>query len=150
MSMTTVPHLLGAAYGGVYRVKAPPDLGRLTGLAKLKGLQLFRADCSAVCSKHALLATIARALRFPAYFGMNWDALADCLTDLEWLDADGIVLVLTGASRMAARAPRDFAVALEVLQEAADYWAGEGFPFVVLVNARAGSATAALPAVRVG
>jgi pyruvate/2-oxoacid:ferredoxin oxidoreductase alpha subunit len=44
--------------------------------------------------------------------------------------------------------PHDFAIALEVLQEAADYWAGEHLPFVVLLNARASPATASLPAVR--
>jgi len=150
VTLTTVPQLLGAAYGGVFRVKNRPDVGRLIGLAKLKRLRLFRVDCSAVRSKRALLATIARALHFPDYFGYNWDALADCLTDLEWLDADGIVLVLTGATDLAARAPRDFSVALDVLQEAADYWAGEGFPFVVLVDAQPGPATARLPAVRTG
>jgi RNAse (barnase) inhibitor barstar len=146
--LTTVPQLLGSAYGGVFRVKCRLDLGRLTGLAKLKGMRVFRADCSAVRSKRALLASIGHALHFPDYFGLNWDALADCLTDLEWLDADGVVLVLSGASRAAARVPHEFAIALEVLQEAADYWTGEGFPFVVLVNAPANPASVSLPAVR--
>jgi RNAse (barnase) inhibitor barstar len=148
MSMTTVPQLLGAAYSGVFRVQARLDLGRLAGLARLKGSRTFQVDCGAIRSKRALLAQIGHALHFPDYFGLNWDALADCLTDLEWLHADGIVLVLTRAWALAARAPHEFAIALEVLQEAADYWAEENIPFVVLVEARGAHAAATLPAVR--
>lgn len=36
-------------------------------------------------SKTALLEFLKEALRFPAYFGENWDALNDCLRDV----ADG-------------------------------------------------------------
>lgn len=33
--------------------------------------------------KHTLLGLMAKALNFPAYFGYNWDALLDCLRDLD-------------------------------------------------------------------
>ncbi len=34
-------------------------------------------------NKETLLISIAKACDFPAYFGHNWDALWDCLTDVE-------------------------------------------------------------------
>lgn len=34
-------------------------------------------------NKDTLLTNIAKACDFPAYFGHNWDALWDCLTDSE-------------------------------------------------------------------
>ena len=37
------------------------------------------------------------ALQFPYYFGNNWDALDDCLSDLAWLKSDKIVLFITNA-----------------------------------------------------
>ncbi len=36
-----------------------------------------------VLDKDTLLTSIAKACNFPSYFGHNWDALWDCLTDSE-------------------------------------------------------------------
>ena len=51
-------------------------------------LQPHRIDLAGCTDKAELLARIARTLRFPDWFGHNWDALADCLCDLSWLPAD--------------------------------------------------------------
>lgn len=44
-------------------------------------------------SKAALLDELYRCLRFPDYFGFNWDALVDCIRDLSWLPPGPVVLV---------------------------------------------------------
>jgi RNAse (barnase) inhibitor barstar len=44
--------------------------------------------------KRDLLRALASGLKFPNYFGHNWDALEECLSDLSWLgQKSGIVLV---------------------------------------------------------
>lgn len=43
----------------------------------------------------ALFDEVGAALQFPDYFGENWAALAECLTDLSWLPAKGYVLLVT-------------------------------------------------------
>jgi RNAse (barnase) inhibitor barstar len=43
-------------------------------------------------TKSALLQVLAERLRFPDYFGANWDALWDCLNDFSWLPAGPIFL----------------------------------------------------------
>jgi hypothetical protein len=44
--------------------------------------------------KQELLRALAHGLKFPNYFGWNWDALDECLRDLSWLNApSGIVLL---------------------------------------------------------
>ena len=40
-----------------------------------------------------LLRALAVGLKFPAYFGYNWDALEECLSDLPWL-GDGARIVI--------------------------------------------------------
>jgi RNAse (barnase) inhibitor barstar len=74
-----------------------------------------------------LFAEFARALRFPDYFGHNWDALEECLADLEWLPAKGYVLVLTDGEQVLRDDEEGYATFLEVLNDAGEAWAsGQG------------------------
>ncbi len=43
-------------------------------------------------TKSELLAFLQRALALPDYFGGNWDALEECLTDPDWLEDKALVL----------------------------------------------------------
>ena len=51
------------------------------------GVLDIRVDLEHCTDKATLLARFAAALQFPDWFGHNWDALADCITDLSWLPA---------------------------------------------------------------
>ena len=50
----------------------------------------------------ALVNALVDVLRFPAYFGFNWDALYDCLTDFHWLQQHTIVLAHQDAPALEA------------------------------------------------
>ncbi|MFG2715420.1 barstar family protein [Streptomyces goshikiensis] len=39
----------------------------------------------------------SEVLKFPEYFGWNWNAFYDCLRDLNWLSADHRILVIGSA-----------------------------------------------------
>ncbi|HET7910381.1 MAG TPA: barstar family protein [Nitrospira sp.] len=71
----------------------------------------------------ALFAEMAEALEFPDYFGHNWDALEECLADLEWLPAKGYVLLFTEAERILSDDEDAFSMFVEVLNDAAEGWA---------------------------
>jgi Barstar (barnase inhibitor) len=43
-------------------------------------------------TKTALLEVIASAARLPWYFGGNWDALEECLADLDWSEPPRLVI----------------------------------------------------------
>ncbi|MBL8433304.1 MAG: barstar family protein [Zoogloea sp.] len=93
-----------------------------------------RVDLARVTTKETFLEAIGKALDFPDWYGHNWDALADCLTDLSWMAADGYVVVLEHADAFASAAPTDFATALSIFQDAADTWREDGVPFWTLVG----------------
>ena len=64
----------------------------------------------------------AAALQFPSYFGENWDALEECLSDLEWLTAGGLVLFVTQADRLLEYSPDDLSTFGDVVKTAAKEW----------------------------
>jgi RNAse (barnase) inhibitor barstar len=47
--------------------------------------------------KEKLLSVLAAKLRFPSYFGQNWDALEECLRDLSWLSEQMRVVIVHAA-----------------------------------------------------
>ncbi len=69
-----------------------------------------------------LFAEFARALEFPDYFGHNWDALEECLADLEWLPAKGYILLITDAGRVLPDDEAEYETFLEILCDAGETW----------------------------
>ena len=77
-------------------------------------------------------------LRLPDYFGANWDALADCLMDLEAVSrGPGVVMTVTGLETLAQQSPEDYDMLMGVLRDAATVWKEEGMLFCVLLAGRA-------------
>ena len=48
---------------------------------------------SGISDKKILLTALADEMQFPDYFGMNWDALNECICDLSWLPAGHVNLI---------------------------------------------------------
>lgn len=130
--MTYEDILVDSGQAGIYQV--PPDVGALEAAASGSDFAVWRVDLAKVRGKQELLDAIARELAFPDWFGANWDALEDCLTDLSWCAASGYVLILANAGEFAAAQPEEFETALEVFDGAAEYWYDEDVPFWVLVG----------------
>ena len=65
----------------------------------------------------------AAVLQFPDYFGNNWDALQECLADLEWLPAPGYVLIITNVDALLRGQDRAFQILLEILDTVSKEWA---------------------------
>jgi len=69
-----------------------------------------------------LFGEFARALAFPDYFGHNWDALEECLADLEWLPAKGYILLITDTQAVLPEEEEEYDTLLEVLDDAGEAW----------------------------
>ena len=115
--------LSDASKSGVYRASRSDEILDATGGSALK---IARIGLEGVSGKEALMQRIAQGLEFPQWFGGNWDALEDCLTDLSWSKAGGHVLLIEGAAGL----PGDERGTLvDILASAASSWAQRGRSF---------------------
>ena len=121
MSGKLIQRLQDPSRSGVYRVSRVTEV---EDALKGSNLSLVRVPFA---DKAQLLKNIASALGFPDWFGHNWDALEDCLTDLSWRDAPGYVLLIERP-----RPGDDLGVLVDILRSSAEFWAGRGKPFFAL------------------
>jgi hypothetical protein len=72
-------------------------------------------DLDGVTDKTALLERCAHDLRLPDWFGHNWDALADCLSDPGvWPDDAAVLILVRNWQPYAQARPDEWATAQEV------------------------------------
>ena len=124
--------LADPAQGGAYFVDAR-DNDSLIEAARALDFSVTRIDLSGCRDKDTALDRIAQALRFPEWFGANFDALADSLGDLSWLPADGYLLLLEQTDDWRQADDENFATLLDILNEAAVRWGEYGIPFWALL-----------------
>jgi RNAse (barnase) inhibitor barstar len=112
----------------------------LVAAAEQNGYFVFRVDLAGADDKREMLDAIGRAMQFPEWFGHNWDALLDCLSDLGWHStkrAEGYVVILEHCDGIHGRAEADFVQALQVFETAAGEWREQGIPFWCFVDMQA-------------
>src|SRR5262249_51187363 len=96
---------------------------------------------------------VSAALQFPYYFGENWAAFDECITDLDWLPGDAYLFLISRADLLLCDAgPEEFQILVTSLASANVEWVTPNAymprqrpptPFHVLVqspSAAAGSA----------
>ena len=133
---TDLFRLIESHAGGVFRCHAPVSDQALESAAQ-KAMRVVLVRLVAARDKNAFLNAFAKALRFPDYFGHNWDAFYDCLLDLQHGDDAGTLLVLREASGFARAEPEEFAAAAAAMQDAADYWNSAHQALLVVVELEA-------------
>ncbi len=137
MSEVHLRHVLANAdKAGVYHLPVM-DKKSVLAAASANGYAAFRVDLAKAGNKDEMLDAIARGLKFPKWFGHNFDALADCLADMAWKPADGYLVMLEHCDGIHGKAEADFVVALQTFQQAAGEWREENVPFWCLVEMQA-------------
>jgi barstar (barnase inhibitor) len=135
---------------GLYRLTSRRSTATLRRQIERAGWRCFTLDGAGVADKGSFLRAVAEAMAFPAYFGKNWDALEECLTDLSWVagaDRAGYIVLYEHVAPFIREAPADWAVAREILAAAVDHWRGTPTPLAVLLRGARGLAPD-LPLVR--
>ena len=121
-----------SAKAGVFHLTA--DVRGIAEAAEAAGLAVIRIDIGHAHDKKDFLNDVSKAMKFPDWFGGNWDALADCLKDLSWLQAKGWVVILEKSKHFCAGHRHEFEEAMDVMAEAAANWRGRGKPFWTLIG----------------
>lgn len=119
----------------------PPDLYQWHSAAHVPdvehavehaGWSFVHLDGWTIEDKHTFLKAAAAALGVADDLGESFDALADCLADVDPGDRNGVVLLWDGWSPLARHDEQAFQVALSVLGGRAN--ADRGCPFAVLLR----------------
>ncbi|HCQ20107.1 MAG TPA: barnase inhibitor [Anabaena sp. UBA12330] len=95
--------------------------------------KVFYLDGKKINSKQTFLKQAAEAMEFPKYFGNNWDAFDECITDLTWCPAQRYVILYDYADIFAQAEPTQYQIALDILNSAKEYWEANHIPLQFLV-----------------
>jgi RNAse (barnase) inhibitor barstar len=126
--MNSLDHILSSlTLSGPCATHQPATL--LADAAEAKGYGIFSIDLAGIADKAGLMEELQNTMHFPEWFGRNWDALEDCLTDMSWSDCPGYVLLIRGGGALRRHHKPLFDALVDVLKSAADYWRGHERPF---------------------
>ena len=134
MPLEAIQSLLEDARGGVWYLPRPLEAKSLQAAAKRAGYAFFHIDGKNIERKEQLLNHVATVLQFPNHFGSNWDALEECLTDLEWVDGDGYLIYFDHIDGLLSAHPDQFATFVEIVRDAVESWKEDGEAMVVLLS----------------
>jgi RNAse (barnase) inhibitor barstar len=126
-----IPDLAVVADAGVREWTGTPDAVKTA--ANAAKLKCCVVDLHGVGGKAPLLNALEKELKLPEHFGANWDALADCLEDDDWL-GHGIVILFKHAAAYKKAYHVDWETLTDILSEASEYWQERHKPFWVFVS----------------
>ena len=94
----------------------------------------FFIDGDNVKDKETFLNEFSEKLKFSEYFGFNWDAFSDSVTDLSWLNSEnGFLIIYKNSHNFRSNRPDEWRIANEILLEAMDYWKEQGKPMIIVL-----------------
>jgi RNAse (barnase) inhibitor barstar len=134
MSIATIESLLDENRGGVWFLPERLDPKAIQGRAKGAGFAFFHVDGKNITRKEQLMNHVATALHFPKDFGKNWDALEECINDLDWVDAEGYVIYYDHIDGLLGTHPDQFETLVEILRDSVAQWKEDGEAMVVLLS----------------
>jgi RNAse (barnase) inhibitor barstar len=128
-----IASVLESHKGGVWFLPGTGVARAVQSASKKAGYSFVHIDGSKIERKEQLLNHLATALRLPKTFGHNWDALEECLNDLEG-DGEGYVICYDHIDGLLNAHPDQFETLLEILRDAVGSWKEDGEALVVMLS----------------
>jgi Barstar (barnase inhibitor) len=123
---------LNAAVPGLYTLAQGESTATLLDFAKQSKFRVFHLEGQQITGLDRYFAAIADLFQFPDYFGGNWDAVADCLTDLSWEEGDRILVVYSNYQGL--RGGEDWDLVMEIWSNTIEFWRGQGVMVAVVLG----------------
>jgi hypothetical protein len=118
---------------GVFVVSQYSPNNSIKKAADAYNLDFIQINLKGVTSKKDFLLKLAQVLNFPAYFGENWDALSESLTDLSWRPASGYVILLDNFQSLPLNIAADIPTIKKIFKSSAIFWKEKKVPFFVVL-----------------
>jgi RNAse (barnase) inhibitor barstar len=110
---------------------SPNNAKALVEAAKKIGYAIWALDGRKMKNDETIFDHFAQVLHFPDYFGRNWDAMDECLRDMEWAPAAAHLLVVNDADALFLTSPASFKSLIDCMRFASNHW-HEKVPFKVV------------------
>jgi Barstar (barnase inhibitor) len=126
--------LNGDVYPSVYLLDVALTIKEIERLKQDKGTKVFVFDGERMIDSNSLFQEFAIVMQFPEYFGHNWDALKDCLTELDGDEVDRYIMTIDRLDRFIANDPSQWANFLDVCKSVVEYWQDTETPVYILLH----------------
>ncbi len=126
---------MGELSPDVYQLVSPIAPTELADLSRNAEAKLFYIDGSNIVDRASLFHQFTTTMQFPEYFGHNWDALEDCLTDLFHEDAvNRQIIILDRLDNFAIDDPHQWSMLLDICRSTVKYWQDTDTPMYILLR----------------
>ncbi len=120
---------------GVYILDLETPLDQVMEVSNQMGLDTYLLKGENIRDKDSLLTSIGELFKFPDYFGRNWDALEECLSDMFFdKELKGVTLIYDRAEVLFESSPNDFQEFINMLIEITQICETQEDSFVVLLK----------------
>jgi RNAse (barnase) inhibitor barstar len=126
--------LNGDVYPSVYLLDVALTIKEIERLKQDKGTKVFAFDGDRIVDSTSLFQEFATVMQFPEYFGHNWDALKDCLTELDGHEVDRYIITIDKLDRFIANDTSQWTDLLDVCKSVVEYWQDTETPVYILLH----------------
>lgn len=119
---------------GIYQVQNLVNVDELAMACRGRGWRFFYLNGATISNKAQFLQQCAEVMNLPDYFGHNWDAFEECLRDLDEIPTPRHILLYDQPEHFAQNEPKEWAIALDILQDTVEYLSGTNTPMYVLFH----------------
>jgi RNAse (barnase) inhibitor barstar len=126
--------LNGDVYPSVYLLDVALTVKEIARLKQDEGTKVFEIDGDRIVDSTSLFQEFATVMQFPEYFGHNWDALKDCLTELDGYEVDRYIIAIDKLDRFITNDLSQWTNFLDVCKSVVEYWQDTETPVYILLH----------------